>query len=63
MMKKLYIALWNWQNRHTTPRWISMTTGEIVSNLGRLMAGRYIEGGNGMQYRWESLEKYMRGLV
>lgn len=63
MMKKLYIALWNWQNRHTTPRWIDMNTGEIVSHIGRFMSGRYIDREHTFRYRWVSLAKYNRGMI
>lgn len=38
-MRSLYIAVWNFQNRHTTPRWVSETTGECVSHIGRLLSG------------------------
>ena len=61
MMKKLYIALWNWQNRHTTPRWVSLNTGEIVSTFGRLLAGER-DRENGFQYVWVSLMNYNAGM-
>ena len=61
MKHKLYIALWNWQVNHTTPRWISLNTGEVTSHLGRLMAGRWLDRERNVQYVWVSLRKYESG--
>lgn len=61
MKNKLYIALWNWQTRHTAPRWISLNTGEVVSTLGRLMEGRYFDKANRLPFVWVSLRDYMAG--
>lgn len=61
MFNTIKKILWNWQNKHLAPRWISLNTGEVVSTLGRLLAGRYYGPTHHEQYVWVSLKKYRAG--
>ncbi len=56
MLRKVYVALWNFQLRHTTPRWVCPLTGEVVSHIGKIMSGRFLDKSNRIEYSWVPLE-------